>query len=245
MDAEVPELQLLTIPEVFVYKIPPLQGSSGHRAADWNLEKPALTGRLRVIGKGGKVIIQVLQVPEDSSKLPQLFVSCPIKLDPDTKKPSSRLEHFVEAVQDSSRYFVLRAEDERTKRHAYIGIGFQERQSAFDLRAALDDELKRISRGDDFDDEENEELPPPAAPAVDRSLKDGQTIKVNIKLGKGKKTAKKKTGNVSLGGGIKPPGGGGIKPPGGAGIKPPGGASLLFTPPSSSGNDDDWGDFQS
>ncbi len=38
------EQPLLTIKEVFVYKVPPLRASSGHRAEEWGLANPVLTG---------------------------------------------------------------------------------------------------------------------------------------------------------------------------------------------------------
>lgn len=38
------EQPLLTIKEVFVYRVPPLRASSGHRAEEWGLENPVFTG---------------------------------------------------------------------------------------------------------------------------------------------------------------------------------------------------------
>ncbi len=38
------DITLLTIKEVFVYKVPPLRSASGHRAEDWNLAAPLFTG---------------------------------------------------------------------------------------------------------------------------------------------------------------------------------------------------------
>lgn len=38
------DISLLTIKEVFVYKVPPLRSASGHRAEDWNLAAPLFTG---------------------------------------------------------------------------------------------------------------------------------------------------------------------------------------------------------
>ena len=46
------ERALLIKNEVFVYKIPPRASAKGYRAADWKLDAPDWTGRLRVIEKG-------------------------------------------------------------------------------------------------------------------------------------------------------------------------------------------------
>jgi len=192
---DIPSLHLLTLKEVFMYKIPPLQGSTGHRAADWNLESPAMTGQLRIVSKGDKVYVQLLQIPDNSALLPQLFASCPIKLSDDPTMPNSKLDFFVQGVTDSSRYFVLRVEDEASKRHAYLGIGFTERQSAFDMRATIEDELKRIQRGG----EEETPVVRESKPAVDRSLKDGETIKVSINLGGKKKSKPLAGGDAAVG----------------------------------------------
>ena len=38
------EMLLLTLSEVFVYKVPPMKSASGHRAEEWGLGKPMFTG---------------------------------------------------------------------------------------------------------------------------------------------------------------------------------------------------------
>jgi len=205
---EHPSILLLSLPEVFVYKIPPLQGSRGHHAADWNLEKPALTGQLRIVSNFDKFFIQIWQVSEDPTQPPPLFATAPVRLDPNKNKPASRLDYFLQPVVDSSRYFVLRLEDEQTKRHAYIGIGFQERQSAFDMKATIDDEVKRIERGVVAQSAASEQAPAPK-PVVDRSLKEGETIKIKIGgIGGKKKDSSDRPELASLK--LNPPG---LKPP--------------------------------
>ena len=47
------------------------------------------------------------------------------------------MEHYVEAVMDSTRYFCVRVTDEKAGREALIGLGFREREEAADFRAAL------------------------------------------------------------------------------------------------------------
>lgn len=47
----------------------------------------------------------------------------------------------VESVSDSSRYFVIRLQDD-SGRNAFIGIGFADRSDSFDLNVALQDHFK-------------------------------------------------------------------------------------------------------
>ena len=60
------ESTLLTKPECLVYRLPPRTTVRGYRAADWGLDKPAWTGRMRVIAKGKAVSIKVIQPKSNS-----------------------------------------------------------------------------------------------------------------------------------------------------------------------------------
>ncbi|ORZ04007.1 adaptin ear-binding coat-associated protein 1 NECAP-1 [Syncephalastrum racemosum] len=121
------ESVLLVIRECFVYRIPPRTAARGYRAAEWgDLGSSFLwKGRLRVISKG-----QTCKVVLEDSNTGELFALCPYD-------PAS---NSVEPVLDSSRYFVLKIEHEG--RHAFIGMGFQERSDAFDFNVALQDFTK-------------------------------------------------------------------------------------------------------
>jgi hypothetical protein len=63
----------------------------------------------------------------------ELFVQCPVDEFPGVA---------VESCSDSSRYFVIRALDEGSGQHAFVGIGFTERTDAFDFNVALSDHFK-------------------------------------------------------------------------------------------------------
>lgn len=68
------------------------------RAADWNLQEPQWTGRMRLVAKGDDLIMKL----EDKTS-GELFAKCPID-----KYPGVALE----AVTDSSRYFVVKIQDD-------------------------------------------------------------------------------------------------------------------------------------
>jgi hypothetical protein len=68
------------------------------RAADWNLNEPQWTGRLRLVAKGKDCVLKL----EDKTT-GELFAKCPIDQYPGIA---------IEAVTDSSRYFVIRIQDD-------------------------------------------------------------------------------------------------------------------------------------
>jgi hypothetical protein len=59
------EILLLTLPETFVYKLGARAGASGYTALSWGLDKPLLTGYLRVVAHGdAEVSLAVWQRPD-------------------------------------------------------------------------------------------------------------------------------------------------------------------------------------
>lgn len=75
---------------------------------------------------------------------------------------------------DSSRYFVVRVIQPGTKKTAFLGFGFEDRNDAFDFNAALIDFKTRN------DEPETEGLPGISGEKVDYSLKEGQKITVGL-----------------------------------------------------------------
>jgi len=166
MDSSVDEIEsiLYIAREISVFKIPPLKANEGHRATEWgDLGKPLWKGRLRIIetSKGAALHFEDPQTGEQFAKAEY-----------DPARPS------VEAVLDSSRYFVVRVEDAGKK--AYIGMGFAERTDSFDFNVALQDYTKRYRAKLEppTPDQPSPHLPP--GPKKDFSLKEGQTFSIAI-----------------------------------------------------------------
>lgn len=67
------------------------------RAAEWKLDEPDWTGRLKVVAKQRDLFVKL----EDKTS-GELFAQCPVE-----SYPSS----VIEQVLDSSRYFVIRIQD--------------------------------------------------------------------------------------------------------------------------------------
>ena len=110
---------------------PAAQSESGHRANDWNVDKWLWSGRLRVVSCGA-----LLKVILEDATSGELFATCPCK-DPHSKA--------VDPVVDSSRYFVLRIESGDGK-HAFIGMGFRDRNKSYDFNATLQDHWRSVER---------------------------------------------------------------------------------------------------
>ncbi|NWR46289.1 NECP2 protein, partial [Regulus satrapa] len=156
-EAEEYESVLCVKPAVLVYRVPPRASNRGYRAAEWQLDQPAWSGRPRLTAKGSAAFIKL----EDKTS-GELFAQAPVEQFPGLA---------VEAVTDSSRYFVIRVEDGNGRR-AFIGLGFVDRGDAFDFNVALQDHFKWVRQQSELDLEQG--------PKLDLGFKEGQTIKLNI-----------------------------------------------------------------
>ncbi|XP_004495083.1 uncharacterized protein At1g03900 [Cicer arietinum] len=164
------EHTLLVVREVSVYKIPPRTTSGGYKCGEWLQSDKIWSGRIRVVSRRDRCEIR-LEDPNSGD----LFAACFVF-------PGQR-EGSVEPVLDSSRYFVLKIEDGQGK-HAFIGLGFAERNEAFDFNVALSDHEKYVRREHDkesgnADDAEDSQID--IHPAVNHRLKEGETIRINVK----------------------------------------------------------------
>ncbi|KAK6940638.1 NECAP, PHear domain [Dillenia turbinata] len=170
-DEESFEHTLLVVREVSVYKIPPRSTSGGYKCGEWLQSDKIWSGRLRVVSCKDLCEIR-LEDPNSG----ELFAACFVH-------PGQR-ENSVETVLDSSRYFVLKIEDGRGK-HAFVGLGFNERNEAFDFNVALSDHDKYVKRESDKDNDGEGSSDDGGHidihPAVNHRLKEGETIRINVK----------------------------------------------------------------
>jgi len=192
---EVIERVRCVISDAHVFKLPPRPTSGGWRGADWRDE--VWQGTVKVVERGLTTL--VLLVDRTSG---DIFAVCPIK------------DGAVDRCVDSSRYFVLRIENDNG-RHMFIGMAFNERNDAFDFNTSLEDARREREAAK----EPLEKLP--GLPTKDYSIKEGEKIRVNIKnMGSygGEPTNEKRSSSKSKNGGtLKPsskdtPRGGFLKP---------------------------------
>ncbi|CAL9005031.1 unnamed protein product [Prunus brigantina] len=165
-EAEALELVLFQVPECYVYLIPPRKSAASYRADEWDVNKWVWEGILKVISKGEECIIR-LEDKNTSELYARAFLR---KGEP----------HPVEPVIDSSRYFVLRVEEniDGRLRHAFIGIGFRERTEAYDFQAALHDHMKYLDKKKTAEEMEQKFQ---QTSLVDYSLKEGETLVLQLK----------------------------------------------------------------
>uniref|UniRef100_A0A1I8H0T9 DUF1681 domain-containing protein n=1 Tax=Macrostomum lignano TaxID=282301 RepID=A0A1I8H0T9_9PLAT len=156
------ESVLCVKPDVKVFRLPPRQSNRAVRAADWQLESPDWSGRLRVVANGSQLWVRL----EDKTS-GVLFARCPVDAHPGLA---------IEPVADSSRYFVLRIRDD-SGRSAFVGIGFDDRSDAFDFNVAVQDHFKWLRQEEEARQAAKEME---AGPKLDLGFKEGQTIKINI-----------------------------------------------------------------
>lgn len=126
-DPTIIERVRVTIKNAHVFKLPPRQTVSvGWRGADW--KDKIWQGTVKVVERGDDTAV-VLVNPKDLS----VFAVCPV-----AGTGGENGGGAVDRCIDSSRYFVLRIENDQG-RHMYIGVAFNERSDAFDFNTALED----------------------------------------------------------------------------------------------------------
>lgn len=146
--------------ECFAYNVPPPTSAAGYKAADWS--NCIWKGRLQVCSKGEILVIKLLDANSGA-----IFAACPVP-------PNVEVDKIIERTVDSSRYFVLTMSD-KSGRKAHLGMGFDDRNDAFDFNATIQD-FKRQK-------EAPQEVKPiqKIQPPGDLALKEGQKITVNLK----------------------------------------------------------------
>ncbi|KAJ7306593.1 hypothetical protein JRQ81_009970 [Phrynocephalus forsythii] len=195
------ESVLCVKPEVHVYRVPPRASNRGYRAAEWQLDQPAWSGRMRITARGDTAYIKL----EDKNS-GELFAQAPVEQFPSIA---------VESVTDSSRYFVIRIEDGNGRR-AFIGVGFVDRGDAFDFNVALQDHFKWVKQQGELAKQARN---PDQGPKLDLGFKEGETIKLSIA------NMKKKEGSSGGRPRLAGSGGASLIPP------PPGSKAPLFPLP--------------
>lgn len=143
------EQRLLSIDEVFVYRIPPMRSADGHRAEDWNLAKPLATCSLVVTRRDDDLRIDIMAErpkPRAPSGATETYLFARSQMSVVPSDPGRGIEHWIVPAVDSSRYFALRIRNAGTGREAFVGVGFRERVDATNFRMGVEDYVSSLRR---------------------------------------------------------------------------------------------------
>lgn len=180
---DVIEQTLFVAREVDLYRIPPRTGR-GHLSGEWRRDDKIATQRCRVMAVGSR-----LEVRLDDPNSGEIFGVCPITC--------GQRDASVEGAVDSSRNFALRLVDPATSRHAFIGMSFAERATAFDFNVSISEFERKQQRKVELEKSNASKVEAPtvagaAAPLPssdvallynheDLRLKEGENIKISLK----------------------------------------------------------------
>ena len=122
----------ITLYNVHIYNIPPLQSSTGYSCKSWDITKPTWSGILKlstnIKNNNNNIYIEFY----DKINTNQLFL-CSLLYN----------EQSITPCIDSSRYFVVRVvnntNDNNKQQSTNIGIGFNTRNDSFDFKTTLQD----------------------------------------------------------------------------------------------------------
>ncbi|KAI9745603.1 MAG: hypothetical protein M1818_001137 [Claussenomyces sp. TS43310] len=245
---------LFVSPSVHVYNIPPLTSTKGYVAATWtenSNSRQIFTARLRVLETA-------VPAPNDEEKV----AAAVLLEDPKTGDLFAAAPYtaasVVEQVLDSSRFFAMRVQDDEGRK-AVLGIGFEERSEAFDFSVALQEIRKTLgfdSSSRTGGSQGRKPIKEKELPKKDFSLKEGETIVVNIgsKAGRGRRAGVERSQDTgSMGLSLPPPPAGGLlpPPPSAQEVKAQKRSSQTFVPTSNLGSlkelgfdDGEFGEFQ-
>lgn len=195
---------LYITPKVHVYAIPPLTSNKGYTASQWTVQPPIFTARLRILETAVPTTTTTSSKPSSSSSSgsvtnptlnPGESVTTTILLeDPSSGDLFAAAPYnsptTVSPCIDSSRFFALRVVGEGGRK-ATLGIGFEERSDAFDFGVTLQDAAKVLGvdgglggaarNGATTGRGPRGQVQQPVKEVKrDYSLKEGQTITVNL-----------------------------------------------------------------
>jgi hypothetical protein len=132
---------LITIRVCYLYALPNGFSTNGYYARQWNLPNPIFTGNVQVFANS----LDELQL-RISSREGELFVVSGVIHLKEIANGEKSLEYYIEAVKDSSRYYVIRVEDSSSGKKAYLGLGFHDRADSFNFNTAIMDHLNLVKR---------------------------------------------------------------------------------------------------